>query len=238
VNKLLISILMLMPIMLTGCFSNDKKIVKPEVPKIPKVEVDKESNYPVKSLIKNGGVSLFQENTTYSVGDIITIILEEKTAAQKKATTATKSSNNNKVNSPTIFGLIPNITGRIPTFLGQKDAAADLSFGFGTENDWKGDGSSSQSNSLSGEISVFVVGKMLNGNLFVKGEKSLLINSGYEKIVLTGVIRPSDISSSNTIVSTKVASADIRYYGDGGVISDANEMGLVTKVFNGGLGLW
>lgn len=225
------------PFMLSGCFNDERKVTDVEVPKIPDVEVVDDNSYPVKSLISNMGVSLFQDNTTYSVGDIITIILEEKTAAQKKATTATKSSGNNKINSPTIFGLAPKVTGGIPEFLGQKNGAGDLSFGFGTENDWKGDGSSSQSNSLSGEVSVFVVGKMKNGNLMVKGEKKLLINSGYEKIVLTGIIRPIDISPSNTIESTKVANADIKYYGDG-VLSDSNEMGLVTKVFNGGLGLW
>ena len=221
----------------SGCVNKEEAVKKTEVdsPKPPSTKVKDE--YKVKSFITDSGINLFQENTKYKIGDIITIILEENMAAKKAAKTSTKKGTTNKIDSPIMFGITPKITGSIPDMLGNTGGTADLSFGYGSTNDWSGDGSSSQSNSLTGEISVFVIGKTATGNLIIKGEKNLLINTGSEKVVLTGIIRTDDISSENTIVSTKVANADIRYYGSG-VVSDVNEQGLVTKLFNNGLGLW
>ncbi len=71
----------------------------------------------------------------------------------------------------------------------------------------KGDSKSNQSNSLNGNISVHVLRVLPNGNLMIRGEKWLTLNNGDEYIRLTGVIRSKDISSNNTVVSSKVANA-------------------------------
>ena len=54
---------------------------------------------------------------------------------------------------------------------------------------------------MTGTISVTIVRVYPNGNLEVKGQRKLEYNSGTEYLRLSGVVRPDDISSSNTISS-------------------------------------
>lgn len=185
-------------------------------------------------MITNGSMSLFQDNTNFAVGDIVTIILEENTNAQKKANTSTSKSSSGNIDSPVILGMAPKIGGVLANKFG---GPGDLSFGYGGQNEWVGDGSSSQSNSLNGEIAAFVVEKFTNGNLRIEGTKKLLINQGEEMIKISGIVRPEDINSSNTVVSTKVANADIQYFGDGSV-GNSNKMGWISTFFNGGTWFW
>lgn len=217
-------------IVLSGCIgSNSAKTTN--IPVMPKQVKDK-SVQTTNPMISNGSINLFQDNTNFEVGDIITVILDEKTNAKKNAKSSAKKSANSRIDNPIMLGLKPKI-GKILNRYGEPD----LSFGFGGDTDWSGDGSSSQSNSLAGEISVFVIGKMGNGNLKIRGEKKVLINQGAETIVLSGIVRAVDISSGNTVLSTKIAMADIQYYGNGNV-ADSNRMGWLSKFFNKGVWFW
>ena len=76
-----------------------------------------------------------------------------------------------------------------------------------------GEASSSQNNSLLGSIAVQVSQVLPNGNLVIQGEKWIQINQGDEYIKLRGIIRPEDLSSTNSIPSTLVADARISYGG-------------------------
>ena len=104
-------------------------------------------------------------------------------------------------------------------------------FGINQNSEFTGESLADQSNSLSGDISVHVLRVLPNGNLMIRGEKWLTLNNGDEYIRLTGIIRPKDISTNNTIISTKVANARIQYSGTGS-FADANEQGWLTKFFN------
>jgi hypothetical protein len=84
-----------------------------------------------------------------------------------------------------------------------------------------GEASSNQSNSLSGSIAVQVSRVLPNGNLVVQGEKWIELNQGDEYIRLRGIIRPEDVSPTNTIPSTLVADARISYGGTG-ALNEAN----------------
>ena len=98
--------------------------------------------------------------------------------------------------------------------------------------EFTGEADSSQSNSLSGEITVTVVDILPNNNMVVQGEKWLTLNKGKEYIRIAGVIRPQDVSPENTIESGKLADAQIAYSGEG-FLADSNEQGWLTKFFNG-----
>ena len=98
-------------------------------------------------------------------------------------------------------------------------------------SEFTGNGSSNQSNSLSGAIAVQVARVLPNGNLIVQGEKWLALNKGEEFIQLRGIVRPEDISATNTIPSTLVADARISYGGTG-IIDRVNTPGWFSKFFN------
>ncbi len=44
-------------------------------------------------------------------------------------------------------------------------------------------------------------------------------------------MRPEDISSDNTVISTRIADAKIKYIGDG-LLSDREKPGILTRFFN------
>jgi flagellar L-ring protein precursor FlgH len=188
------------------------------------------------TILDERSISLFQERRSYEVGDIITIVLEENMNAKKNAKTSTSKSSSGTIDSPIMLGMSPKIGGPIAQKFGV-DGFGDLSFGFGGANDWSGDGSSSQSNSLNGVIAAFIVGKLPNGNLKISGIKKLLINQGSETIIIDGIIRPIDIDTDNTILSTKIAGAKISYYGDG-TVGNSQKIGWLSGFFNDGGWFW
>jgi flagellar L-ring protein FlgH len=164
----------------------------------------------------NAGIALFEDAKARSVGDLLTIELVESTSAQKSAKTDTAKSDNDTLGNIGIFGKTIHT-----------NSAVSSSRAF------TGSGDSSQSNSLTGSITVAVVQRLPNGNLLVRGEKQIQINQGYEYVKLEGVIRPADIATDNSVTSDRVANARISYTGKGAV-NDANTQGWLTRFFNSG----
>lgn len=148
------------------------------------------------------------------------MILSESTQAQKNAKTELK-----KENSASLDPIV-GLGGTGVTF--NDDA---IQFGLSQDSDFKGDSKTNQGNSLSGNISVHVLRVLPNGNLMIRGEKWMTLNNGDEYIRLTGIIRAQDISSSNTIISSKIANARIQYAGTG-AFAEAQEQGWLSKFFS------
>lgn len=171
------------------------------------------------------GLSLFADTRARSIGDIINVVLIESTQASKNAGTAVDRGASIDVAPPTLFGRTGTNfdVGDYTNLTLEQSAASDSEF--------TGNGSSNQSNSLTGAIAVQVARVLPNGNLMIQGEKWLALNKGEEFIQLRGIVRPEDISATNTIPSTLVADARISYGGTG-VIDRANEPGWFSKFFN------
>lgn len=168
----------------------------------------------------NTDVRLFEDLKASRVGDILTVRLAEKTNASKNSQTSVAKSTEATIANPVVLGRPITRNG-------------DAVFG-GTlagENTFDGSGASSQSNSLAGDITVTVVQRQSNGNLVIRGEKWVTLNQGREFIQLSGVIRPNDIETDNSILSTRIANAEITYSSKG-VLAAANKMGFVARFFN------
>lgn len=166
----------------------------------------------------NGG--LFENPTAHNVGDTVTIVLQESTAAQKSSQTDTSKATKDSLSAPTLLGFPATIHG-----------TSVLSATINNGNTFSGAGDSKQSDSLVGDITVTVVKRLPNGNLVVRGQKWVQINTGQEYVRLQGIIRPIDIAPDNTISSEKVADARIAY-GQTGALADANSPGLLSRFFN------
>lgn len=90
-------------------------------------------------------------------------------------------------------------------------------------------GQTGRAGTMVAQISVVVDGIMPNGDLHVAGEQTLNINGERTHIRLKGRVRPSDISTGNTVLSTRLADAAIDYDGSGFVTQD--KPGVVGRVF-------
>lgn len=141
---------------------------------------------------------LFSDNKASRVGDIITIHLVEETIASNRATTKTARDVSNK------FGM-------------DTGSGAPTEFDFSGGQGFTGSGSTSRSNKLTATISVLVTEVLANGYLKVDGRRKLKINNEEQYIKVTGIIRPQDVNFDNSILSTKVANAEIVYDGVGDI---------------------
>ncbi len=194
-------------------------------PTLPPVEP--ESNG---SIYKPGfDMRLFEDLKARRVGDILTVVLNEATNAEKDATTTLSKDSTANIDNPTIFGASPEFS--LPKFT-PLSATQDLSLQSNLHSDHAltGSGAADQSNILTGNITVFVVEVLPNGNLIVRGEKRVTLNNGVEYIQLSGIVRPVDILTNNTVQSTQIADATINYIGEG-ALSDTNKNGWLARFF-------
>jgi flagellar L-ring protein precursor FlgH len=215
--------LVIISLSITGCASIEQARTLPDDPDFAPIlpEMEEASIIPTGSLFKANYVNnIYSDSKAHRVGDIISVILSESTQAQKNAKTELKKANSAKLDP--IIGL-----GALPV----KFKSGAIQFGYNQESDFKGDSKSNQGNSLNGNISVHVLRVLPNGNLMIRGEKWMSLNNGDEYIRLTGIIRAQDISSSNTIISSKIANARIQYAGTG-TFADGQEQGWLSTFFS------
>ena len=163
--------------------------------------------------------SFYGDQVALNVGDILTIVLEEQTSSTKSADTSYDKSDELSMNDATILGNLIKYKGM--------SLLSDPKF----QRAFEGKASSDQSNSLRGRISVTVSEVLPNGVLRIQGEKWLRLNQGDEYVRLTGLVRPQDIGTDNTIPSSKIADARIAYGGTG-EFDDTNRQGWLSRFFS------
>ncbi|MFQ6370305.1 flagellar basal body L-ring protein FlgH [Shewanella sp. YIC-542] len=166
----------------------------------------------------NRATALFSDLKAHRVGDIVTIELVESTQAKKSAGNQISKGSNLSVNPLMAAGRNVTINGN------------SLDVGYSDSMDTARSADTDQSNSLSGEISANVIQVLGNGNLVVRGEKWITINNGDEFIRITGIVRPQDITTENTVQSPRVANARIQYSGTG-TFADSQKVGWLSKFF-------
>ena len=155
------------------------------------------------------------DKRAHQVGDILTVQLSETFSSTKSITSQTAKED--------AIGAEVGPTGILRNFAG-------IGGNVSKSNSFKGSGSASQSNSLTGFISATVVKVYPNGNLEIKGQKRLRLTDGSEYIRLAGIVRPQDISASNTVSSNLIAEAQIEYVGSG-TLSNESKPGWGSKLF-------
>ena len=160
-------------------------------------------------------ISLAGDRRARRVGDLVTILLVERTQARKSSSADTARNSNSALRLPDVLPF-----NRVPEGL----TSGGMTQGF------KGSGSAAQDNQLSGELTVTVARVLPNGVLIVAGEKRLTLNRGEEQVQLTGLVRIDDLGPDNSIPSTRVADARIRYSGSGQV-ADQSRQGWLARFF-------
>lgn len=212
--------LLLLTVLTISACSSPKALKKPEY--APAIPVATEPRADVNGSIyhASSNMFLFEDLKARRIGDLITVILDEQTNAAKSASTNTKKDAGINVAAPTLFG-------RGVTYKGKSILQAEVESG----SNFSGTGDSSQSNSLSGNITVTIAKVYANGNMLIRGEKLLTLNQGSEVIRISGLVRASDVTPENTVQSNQIANANITYTGRG-AIADSNQSGWISRIFN------
>lgn len=221
------ALLFLLLFLFSGCatYKQDKigQEFKSIQPDFTNIEVKKTSA----GAVYNGGGGLFaSDRRANNVGDIITITLEESLNASNSGSETLSKTDAYAFDLPEALFGPSSLLGKLFFNGGIKEN----NLAGGTTQSFTGSGTAAQANTLTGTMSVTVVRVYPNGNMEVKGERKLSYNSGTEYIRLSGVIRPEDISSSNTVSSTKVADAQLSYTGTGDM-NDSVTRGWLGRYF-------
>lgn len=166
-------------------------------------------------------LALFDDRRAKRVGDVVTIVLEESTRSSKSAETSLKKETTNEIFNPRVLGNLIQGTGD-DNILNELESSTEF----------EGEGESDQSNSLSGTITAVVANVLPNGLLLVQGEKWFQLNRGEEYVRVSGLVRPEDVSGSNTVSSQRLADARIAYSGTG-ELAQSNQAGWLTRFFLG-----
>lgn len=158
--------------------------------------------------------SLFSDIRAFRIGDAITITLAERTAAQRE------SGWERRTNSGLSGGA-------------SLDGGPSLSGSFGVNatfnNQASNQNESVQRDLLQGNMTALVVAiDSLSGNLVVEGERNLNVNGDNHIMTVRGMVRPFDIMSNNSVLSFKLANANIVYRRDSNIKSAIKRPGALA----------
>lgn len=150
---------------------------------------------------------LFIDSQARSVGDLLTLIISEDTDVDQKDNRALSK----EAASNGAFDLGADAGGGF----GVHGADAGLDFGGSTDRKFGGNSSFRSARQFSDRLTLTVVDVLPNGNLIVTGRRRLNVDRDQRELVVSGVVRPIDVSADNTVRSQFVSELRVSYVGQG-----------------------
>jgi flagellar L-ring protein precursor FlgH len=168
------------------------------------------------TLYSREGSSLFADKKDLQIGDILQVNISE--ALQN---TSKNTRDLSKVSSTALGGgvLAPvtgvtNIGGTTKT-LSKINNTIGIGLNSNSANKFAGSSTLKFDETFTTTVSVVITRIYQNGNYFINGSKEMLINQQKQKIAISGIIRPYDISPTNTVISSQIANLKVLYKKDG-----------------------
>jgi flagellar L-ring protein precursor FlgH len=148
--------------------------------------------------------SLLGDHRASSRGDILTVVIEINDQAKISNQSSRGRTGSTTMGVSDFFG--------IPQRLGATSANAVGTNGSST---FSGNGSVSRNENLTLRLAATVVEELPNGVLRIQGHQEVLVNYEMRELLVSGYVRPQDISRQNEITYDKIADAQISYGGRG-----------------------
>lgn len=168
----------------------------------------------------------FVDKRASKVGDIITVLISESSNAKKEADTDIKRTGSLAYTVPALPGFgepLTAPTGRARRF--DPNDTLRTSSSNSTDNETE----ITRTDNLTATISARVVEVFPNGNLFIEGRREISTHGETLIVMVSGIVRPEDVDSNNSIQSKFIADAKIVYTGDG-ILAEAQSPGWLTRV--------
>jgi flagellar L-ring protein precursor FlgH len=162
------------------------------------------------SLWRGGRSSLLGDRRAETRGDILTVVIEIDDKAEISNSTQRSRSGSQSLGIPQLFGIPQRINENLPEGASLGDAVSTSSNSTST-----GDGSVRRNEKLTLRIAATVVNQLPNGVLQIQGSQEVRVNFEIRELIVTGYVRPQDISRQNEITYDKIAGARISYGGRG-----------------------
>jgi flagellar L-ring protein precursor FlgH len=162
------------------------------------------------SLWRAGARTFFNDQRARNVGDILTVSVEINDSAQTSNQTSGTRTNSYQAATPNVFGFESSLGKVFPSGYDPANALA----GSGSSSN-AGSGSIKRAEKISITIAAQVTGVMANGNLIIQGSQEVRTDREVRVLTVSGIARPEDIASDNTIKHSQLAEARISYGGRG-----------------------
>jgi flagellar L-ring protein precursor FlgH len=164
------------------------------------------------SLWRTGARAFFNDQRAGRVGDILTVQIDIDDSAKTTNSTSSSRTSGLSAGVPHFFGLESTLGKILP---GGYDPANMVQTNSNTAN--AGAGAVNRAEKISLTIAAVVTAVMPNGNLVIQGTQEVRTNTDVRQLTVAGIVRPEDISSTNTIKHTQIAEARISYGGRGDI---------------------
>ncbi len=212
----------LLALIVSGCARHEPEMVRVPEP-LERPVVDNTEPASPGSLWTGDEDNWIGDLRAHHVGDIVTVLITEKASASKESTTETGRDSSITAGIPTFFGLEKKVVEGNPDLDPSKLIEANM------KNDFKGSGKTTRKENLVATLTAQVIKVYPNGNMKIRGGKSVVVNNENQIIYLTGIIRPWDVNAANEVDSSKILNAQIAYTGKG-IISDKQKPGWLGRI--------
>lgn len=183
-------------------------------------------SYQPNSLWRTGAKAFFKDQRAATVGDIVTVniaINDNATLNNKTEQTRTNDEDNDLIS-------LGGFEAALDVILPEAVDATDL-VDINSSKTTKGDGTVVRDEVITLTVAAIVTQILPNGNLVVRGRQEVRVNFEVRELSITGVVRPEDISSTNTIDYSKMAEARV-VYGGRGVLTDIQQPRYGVQLFD------
>ena len=162
------------------------------------------------SLWTQSRASLLGDRRAEGQGDILTVVIEIDEGAEIANSTNRSRSGSERMGVPDLFGLPQRLDAELPAGASLANAVEAQS-----RSSSSGDGAVRRKEKLTLRIAATVVGLLPNGVMQIEGRQEVRVNFELREMLVTGYVRPEDVSRRNEITYDKIASARISYGGRG-----------------------
>ncbi|MBI3794559.1 MAG: flagellar basal body L-ring protein FlgH [Nitrospinae bacterium] len=146
---------------------------------------------------ENSKNSFFTDSKAYRTGDMIMVHLIESTRASNTTGAVQQR----------------NVANNLGISTGGTSTPTNITLGGG--QNFTGAGNNTRTDQLTSTISAMIMDVMPNGYMKIYGRRKLKINNEEQYVSVAGLVRPEDVNFDNSVISTKIANADIVYDGMG-----------------------
>ena len=182
------------------------------VPGLPQ-SLEKQRAVDQASLWSGSRNSLLGDRRAGERGDILTVVIEIDEKAEISNSTSRSRSAGESLAMPQLLGIPQRLDTRLPEGATSADAVSVTS-----SSDAEGDGSVRRKEKLTLKIAATITDVLPNGVLRIEGSQEVRVNYELRELLVSGYVRPTDISRSNQITYDKIASARISYGGRGQIM--------------------
>lgn len=178
------------------------------------------------SLWRTGSRAFFRDQRASRVGDILTVVISIDEKAEIANESKRSRTNSEKADMTNLLGLESQLTKVLP-----EGVKGDSLLNTGSSTSNNGKGSVDRSEKINLRVAATITQILPNGNLVLAGRQQVNVNFDLRDLLVTGVIRPEDISAENTVKYDQIAEARISY-GGRGQIQDVQQPRYGTQLLD------